>query len=79
MQVYVQGFPKSGAKFMVSATGGARPRWRRDGGGGEEHGGKPHELFQTRAIVAPIGAHIYDVSADGQRFLIKRDEGPVVD
>lgn len=30
-QIYVQGFPKSGAKFMVSAGGGVRPRWRRDG------------------------------------------------
>ena len=27
----MQGFPVSGAKFQVSTSGGAEPRWRRDG------------------------------------------------
>jgi Tol biopolymer transport system component/predicted Ser/Thr protein kinase len=30
-QVYVAPFPVTGAKVMVSSTGGERPRWRRDG------------------------------------------------
>ena len=30
-QVYVQPFPASGAKWQISATGGADPRWRGDG------------------------------------------------
>jgi Tol biopolymer transport system component len=30
-EVYVQPFPVSGAKWMISAGGGAHPRWRRDG------------------------------------------------
>jgi hypothetical protein len=30
-EVYVQPFPVSGAKWMISSGGGAFPRWRRDG------------------------------------------------
>ena len=30
-QVYVQSFPASGGKWMISADGGAQPQWRRDG------------------------------------------------
>src|SRR2546425_666479 len=30
-EVYVQTFPASGGKWLVSANGGAQPRWRRDG------------------------------------------------
>ena len=30
-QIYVQGIPASGAKWQISTTGGAQPRWRRDG------------------------------------------------
>ncbi len=97
-QIYVQGFPKSGAKFMVSINGGQRPRWRRDGKelfyltldrkmmaveikttATNVEAGKPRELFQTRAVSAFPGFHVYDVTADGQRFFINTDleaEGP---
>jgi eukaryotic-like serine/threonine-protein kinase len=30
-EIYVQSFPVSGAKWMISAGGGVQPRWRRDG------------------------------------------------
>src|SRR5262249_14281473 len=30
-EVYVQPFPASGGKLRISTTGGAEPRWRRDG------------------------------------------------
>ena len=30
-QIYVQPFPASGAKWQISATGGAFPRWNRNG------------------------------------------------
>ena len=30
-EVYVQSFPTSGAKWLVSTNGGGWPRWRRDG------------------------------------------------
>ena len=74
---------------MVSATGGHRPRWRRDGKelfyltldrkmmavevkttATSVEAGKPRELFQSRAVAAFPGFHIYSVTADGQRFLI---------
>ena len=32
--------------------------------------GRPRELFQTRVASAPFVASVYDVTADGQRFLI---------
>ncbi len=32
--------------------------------------GRPKELFQTRAVTGPPFIHSFDVSADGQRFLI---------
>ena len=31
LEVYVQSFPATGAKWQVSTTGGEQPRWRRDG------------------------------------------------
>ena len=31
LEVYVQPFPKSGAKWMVSTKGGSLPKWRKDG------------------------------------------------
>jgi len=98
IQVYVQGFPKSGAKFQVSTTGGMRPRWRRNG---KElyylsldnklmavevkttattfEAGRPRELFQTRVGSEQVRFPVYDVTADGQRFLINtalEAEGP---
>jgi hypothetical protein len=32
--------------------------------------GRPRELFQTRVADLPFPAQSYDVTADGQRFLI---------
>jgi dipeptidyl aminopeptidase/acylaminoacyl peptidase len=31
MQVYVQAVPLTGAKYQISAAGGYKPQWRRDG------------------------------------------------
>ncbi len=30
-EIYIQSFPKPGAKYQISTTGGADPRWSRDG------------------------------------------------
>jgi hypothetical protein len=30
-EVYVQGFPASGGKWLISTSGGSQPRWRPDG------------------------------------------------
>ncbi|MEP6707321.1 MAG: hypothetical protein ABJC05_07365, partial [Pyrinomonadaceae bacterium] len=88
-EVYVQTFPVSGGKWLVSANGGAQPRWRRDG---KEifyiapdrklmavdvkteasifEAGVPRVLFQTRVVGYPNPRNMYEVSADGQHFLI---------
>jgi hypothetical protein len=31
LEVYIQSFPATGAKWQVSTAGGEQPRWRRDG------------------------------------------------
>ncbi|MDQ6677480.1 MAG: serine/threonine-protein kinase [Acidobacteriota bacterium] len=87
-ETYVQKFPPSEGRWQVSNTGGAQPRWRRDGkelfylsldgtimavelkmGDGFEVG-RPKPLFQTQGPSATNLGFTYDVSGDGQRFLI---------
>ncbi len=85
-EIYVTPFPGPGRKWQVSTAGGEQPRWRRDGKeifyfaadgqitavrvagrGAEFELGKPQPLF-------PIRPHrrgsMYDVSGDGQKFLV---------
>jgi serine/threonine protein kinase len=86
-QVYVQPFPKGGAKSQVSTEGGREPVWNRNG----------RELFyrngdflmsvdvrtnpafdagQPRILMRGQGqVSGYDVSADGQRFLFIEQDG----
>jgi len=83
-EVYVQPFPGPGGKFQVSLEGGRRPRWTRNGKHlyyrwrnqvwivdvHTESGfslGKPRLLFEKSGY-----ANSYDVSPDGQRFLMVR-------
>jgi serine/threonine protein kinase/Tol biopolymer transport system component len=84
-EVYVVPFPGGGGKWQIS-TGGSNPRWSRNGSeivylsldntlmaadvNGKRNGfevGSVVPLFRTR--IAPT-RYEYDVSADGQRFLI---------
>lgn len=84
-EVYVAAFPGAGGKRQISTAGGTMPRWRRDGreifylspdntlmaaavnGQGASFAvASVAALFETRAA----GDWPYDVSADGQRFLI---------
>jgi hypothetical protein len=86
--IYVQPFPPTGAKWMISNQGGLRPKWRGDG----------KELFFMGPVldrimgagIRTVGAGIeadppgvlftvftpgivdspFDVTADGQRFLV---------
>jgi eukaryotic-like serine/threonine-protein kinase len=88
-EVYVQTFPASGGKWLVSRDGGAQPRWRADGKeiffiapdrrlmavdvkleGTTFEAGVPKPLFQTQIVSYPNPRNAYDVSADGQRFVI---------
>jgi eukaryotic-like serine/threonine-protein kinase len=85
-EVYVAPFPGPGGKRQVSTGGGATPRWRRDGKelfylasdsqlmSTEVNGkgvafeiGAVRPLFRTRAAAPAL---TYDVTADGQRFLV---------
>jgi len=72
-----------GGKFLVSTDGGMFPRWRRDGKelfyqapdrrvmavevttNPRFHAGVPQPLFQL-----PVADTVWDVSADGKRFLV---------
>jgi len=92
-EVYVQGFPESGRPMRVSPDGGYDPIWRTDGKElffrwGDEFwvvGARPgtnftfdppRRLFTYPA--APYSLGSYDVSPDGQRFVVV-PRVPVVD
>jgi len=90
-RVYVAPFPGPGGRWQVSPGGGDSPRWRRDGrelfylssdsmimsaqvrasGSSFEVGGVK-ALFEARAYGAFAR---FDVTADGQRFIIPFDPG----
>ena len=77
--IYVDTFPKPGARIRVTTAGGTEPRWRGDGReiffrrGSELHAvpiaggevGASERLFDAGAIIRS-----YDVTADGKRFLL---------
>jgi eukaryotic-like serine/threonine-protein kinase len=84
-EIYIQDFPPKGGKWQISTTGGSRPEWRADGrelfyragskvmsvevktGAGKLEAGNPKLLFDVpRSRPDPA----FDVSADGQRFLL---------
>ena len=85
VEVYVQPYPATGARWQVSKDGGTRPRWRRDG---KEifwltEGGTMLAADVTAGPVFQSGtprrlfetriqevSERYAVSADGKRFLI---------
>jgi Tol biopolymer transport system component len=83
--VYVRPFPSGTGTRQVSTAGGGLPAWRRDGkelfyvsldnrmmavpveAGPNFHAGAPAPLFPIRSS---LGGVSYDVSADGQRFIV---------
>ncbi len=89
-EIYVQPFPGPGGRWQVSNAGGETPRWRPDGRelyyfapggrlmavdvktGDSFEAGTPRFLFKAQIKRLP-GAQ-YDVSADGQRFLVNLSE-----
>ena len=85
LEVYVRPFPSGPGTWQISTAGGAFPAWRRDGkelyylgldfklmavpvsADTKFHAGSPVALFPVR----PSGAGtVYDVTSDGQRFLV---------
>ncbi len=88
-QVYAAPFPGPGGKRQISPAGGNRPRWRKDGKeifyvspdgqlmaaevtarNGTLEVGQVQKLFD--GIITSRGT-VYDVSADGQKFLVVDD------
>jgi hypothetical protein len=86
-EVYVAPFTGSGGKKQISSAGGDQPTWRGDGkeifyvapngqmtavagnsSGGSMELGTARPLFGS--IPPPLG-HVYDVSKDGARFLVR--------
>jgi Tol biopolymer transport system component len=82
-EIYVHALGQSGDRLQVSTEGGTRPRWRDDGGeiyyrapGGfmmaVEVNFDPYlELSSPKSLfVVPEGFENYDVTGDGERFLV---------
>ncbi len=84
-EVYVQPFMRPGRRVRVSTNGGSQARWRGDGRelfylaldgtmmsvstADPATPGVAQKLFQRRLAVNPVEDQ-YDVTADGQRFLV---------
>ena len=85
-EAYVASFPGPGGQRQLSMEGGAQPRWRGDGKelfyiradnqlmaldvsikGNDIQFGAAHQLFGP---LPNLNGYPYDVSTDGQRFLI---------
>jgi len=89
-EIYVQAFPPSGEKRLISTGGGFEPHWRKDGTelfylaadrnlmavpvklGTTITPGPPKSLFSGPASAQ---RHSYEVTGDGQRFLVSRLAG----
>jgi serine/threonine-protein kinase len=89
-EIYVQPFPGPGTRHLVSTNGGKEPVWSRDGRelfyrqntavmavsveGGDFRAGAPKLLFDGPYQADTTGHASYDVSPDGQKFLMIRNE-----
>ena len=89
-EIYMQPFPGPGGKVQISSNGARDPRWRRDGrelyflgedgwlyavSMGTEGVGRPERLFTGMLPDPTTDGRTYDVTADGQRFLIRKPVG----
>jgi eukaryotic-like serine/threonine-protein kinase len=90
-EIYITPFPGPGGKWQISTTGGNVPRWGRDGreiyyvgpgntlmstavsmDGARVEVGAVKRLFQVHPVTP---RYFYDVSPDGQRFLVNTADG----
>jgi eukaryotic-like serine/threonine-protein kinase len=82
-EIYVDSFPAPGTRARLTSGGGGDPRWRADGAelffrrGSEVHvvsrtgeDWNSEALASERLFELPTEIRAYDVSADGQRFLV---------
>jgi Tol biopolymer transport system component len=81
--IYIESFPRPGARIRVTTAGGTEPRWHREGTelyfrrGPELHSvalrqanGALEVAAMNRLFDAGAAVRSYDVSPDGRRFLI---------
>ena len=93
-EIWVRPFPQLNGRWQVSAAGGTRPAWAKNGtelfyldlantlnavpvqiSGGTFVHGTPARVFDT-VYAEPLGnGRSYDVSPDGQRFLMLKENG----
>ena len=85
LEIYVHGFPVPGAKTRVSAEGGQRPRWSRDGRELFYWAGSPMarlmsvsvspgsrlDFSQPKQVFQHLVGTTFDVTPDSNRFLIE--------
>jgi Tol biopolymer transport system component/tRNA A-37 threonylcarbamoyl transferase component Bud32 len=82
-QIYVQPFPPNGQQFQISFDGGTVPRWRHDGKelffregatgnlmAADIKFSPAFEVFKPKALFRAIISTNYDVTADGQHFIL---------
>ncbi len=87
-EVYIAPFPGPGAGRRISSAGGIQPKWRRDGkeifyiatdkrlmAAEVNVEGEVPEVGASRPLFGPLvcGGGCYDVSADGQHFLVRTE------
>jgi Tol biopolymer transport system component len=89
-EVYVAPFPGPGRKWQISTNGGFWPRWSGDGSElfyqtqnnrimsvGIDYVRGSIAIGQERELFVHASGTDFDVSADGQRFLVVREEGQI--
>jgi Tol biopolymer transport system component len=89
-EVYVAPFPGPGRKWQISTSGGFWPQWRGDGrelfyqtqnnrimSVDIDYTRGSIAIGQEREIFTHASGTDFDVSADGQRFLVVREEGQI--
>jgi Tol biopolymer transport system component len=82
-EIYIDSFPKPGSRARLTTGGGMDPRWRADGRelyfrrGSEIHvvnpfreDGTAEAVSSERLFDTVLDVRAYDVTADGQRFLV---------
>jgi Tol biopolymer transport system component len=88
-EVYIRAYPGPGSKWQISTEGGGEPTWNRNGRElfYRDQGkmmavdittqpafaaGKPHMLFAGQYVAGTVVGN-YDVTPDGQRFLMLKE------
>ncbi len=94
-EIFVQAYPGPGGKTLISPDGGSEPRWAKNGrelvyrsgsqmiaveieSGAELTAGAPMLLFEGDFLAADFSRN-YDVTADGEQFIMVADDPDAVE